>query len=412
MLYYQSERCILMENLVKMFDSLPFGGFIKAVLLLVLAFIVAALSKFLIKKFLKFVKADRLFNKIEMKEKSDPIEFIGKFVYLIVFLLFVPGIFTYLGLSNISEPITNVLNKIWGYLPNIVGAAVVVIVGLFVAKLVRQLLNSVFDHIKVNKLQEKLNVEVEESGKLSSVLAYIVYVLIVIPVVIAAINILNIDAISKPAMEVLNIIWAYIPSVIAALIIFVIGYFVGKFVGVLVQKLIAVSGINVKLEKYLAEKSDKELKINLAKIAGVTVNVVIVIFFVVEGINLLKLEVLTNIGTTIIAYLPNILAALLVIILCIIAGSLLDKFISNKTGSKVYGLIVKVAVFVVGVFIILNQLHIATTIVNSAFIIILCALGIAFAIAFGIGGREFASHTLKKLEERMSKDSDKKDDAK
>ena len=167
-----------------------------------------------------------------------------------------------------------------------------------------------------------------------------------------------------------------------------------------------------KLEKYLAEKSDKELKINLAKIAGVTVNVIIVIFFVVEGINLLKLEVLTNIGTTIIAYLPNILAALLVIILCIIAGSLLDKFISNKTGSKVYGLIVKVAVFIVGAFIILNQLHIATTIVNSAFIIILCALAVAFAIAFGIGGREFASHTLKKLENRMLKDSDKKDDAK
>lgn len=202
-------------------------------------------------------------------------------------------------------------------------------------------------------------------------LAYIVYVLIVIPVVIAAINILNIDAISKPAMDVLNIIWAYIPSIFAALIIFVIGYFVGKFVGVLVQKLIAVSGVNVKLEKYLAEKSDKELKINLAKIAGVTVNIII-------------------------AYLPNILAALLVIILCIIAGSLLDKFISNKTGSKIYGLIVKVAVFVVGAFIILNQLHIATTIVNSAFIIILCALAVAFAIAFGIGGRDFASHTLKK----------------
>lgn len=330
-------------------------------------------------------------------------------MYLIVFLLFVPGIFTYLGLSNITEPITSLLNKVWGYFPNLVGAAVILIVGLYVAKLVKQILNTVFDRIKVNKIQEKLNIEVEETGKLSSVLAYIVYVLIVIPVVIAAINILNIKAISEPAMQVLNIIWAYIPSIAAALVVFIIGFFVGKFAGVLVQKLIAVSGIDLKLEKYLAEKSDKKLKINLARITGIIVNAVIVIFFTVEGINVLNLKVLTNIGTTIIAYLPNILAAFVVVIICAVAGSLLDKFISDKTGSRVYGLIAKVAVFAVGAFIILNQLNIATVIVNSAFIIILCAVAVAFAVAFGIGGRDFAANTLKRLENRMSKTSSKED---
>ena len=68
---------------------------------------------------------------------------------------------------------------------------------------------------------------------------------------------------------------------------------------------------------------------------------------------------------------------------------------------------IKIGILVIGAFMVLNQLGIATKIVNSAFVIILAALGVAFAIAFGIGGRDFAKKTLddasKKLEENKKK---------
>ena len=55
---------------------------------------------------------------------------------------------------------------------------------------------------------------------------------------------------------------------------------------------------------------------------------------------------------------------------------------------------------------VLSQLGIAADIVNAAFKLVLAAIAVAFAIAFGVGGRDFASHTLKKLEDNLEKKSD------
>ena len=75
----------------------------------------------------------------------------------------------------------------------------------------------------------------------------------------------------------------------------------------------------------------------------------------------------------------------------------------NKSGHAAYGLIAKCAILTVGVFMILMQLGIAETLVDTAFRLILAAVAIAFAIAFGVGGRDFASRALKKLEDNMDK---------
>mgnify|MGYP002508643359 CR=1 FL=1 len=137
-------------------------------------------------------------------------EFVGKLVYLLVFLLFVPGIFSALGLGSVMAPINNVLNTIWGYVPNLVAAAIVLMVGSLIAKLVRQLLVPVFDKLNVNKLQEKAGIEVKNADRLSNTLAYIVYVLILIPTVIMALNVLNITVISVPAVSMLNSVIGFI----------------------------------------------------------------------------------------------------------------------------------------------------------------------------------------------------------
>lgn len=68
------------------------------------------------------------------------LEHISKLVHLGVFLLFVPGIFGSLGMDEISMPILNLLDTMWGYLPNILAAVVVLWVGLFISRLVREIL--------------------------------------------------------------------------------------------------------------------------------------------------------------------------------------------------------------------------------------------------------------------------------
>ncbi|MFG6355292.1 MAG: mechanosensitive ion channel [Acetatifactor sp.] len=373
------------------------GSIVVAALILVIAFVVASIVKSLVLKLIDKTKLHNVLAKIDTEDKPGGArEFIGKLVYLLVFLLFVPGIFSALGLGSVMAPISNVLDTIWGYVPNLVAAAIVLMVGNLIAKLVRQLLVPVFDKLNVNKLQEKAGIEVKNADRLSNTLAYIVYVLILIPTVIMALNVLNITVISVPAVSMLNSVIGFIPNIVIGLVIIVIGCMIGKLVGQIVTKLIASAGLDAKLQGLLDEKAQKFV---LSKVTGGVVYAVIVIFFVVEGLNVLKLDVLTNVGTFIIAYMPNVLAAVLILAATMIVSSMVEKAL-RKNGMSTYAVVAKVAIIVVGVFMILSQLGIATAIVNDAFILLVAAVAIAFAIAFGIGGKEFAAKTLKKLEEK------------
>ncbi|MBQ7432266.1 MAG: mechanosensitive ion channel [Lachnospiraceae bacterium] len=387
-----------MVNYLQNFLATGIGAIVTAIVILILAFVVAEIVKSLVLKLIDKTKVGEYVAKLDTEGKPGSAKtFIGKLVYLLVFLLFVPGIFSVLGLSSIANPITNILSIIWGYVPNILAAAIVLVVGTLIARIVRQLLVPVFSKLNVDKLQEKAGIEVTSSDKLSSTLAYIVYVLILIPTVIMALDVLNISVISVPAVSMLNTIIGFIPNLVVGLIIIVIGCMIGKLAGQIVTKLIATSGLDAKLQGLLDSDS-----LVLSKIAGIAVYAVIVIFFVVEGLNVLHLAVLTEVGAVIIGYLPSILSAVLILAASVIISTIVEKAL-NKNGFKSYSVIAKVAILVLGVFMILSQLGIASEIVNSAFILILAALAVAFAVAFGIGGREFAAHVLKKLEEKTEK---------
>ncbi len=372
---------------------------LQALLVLAAAFIVAGIIKSLVVKLLAKEKIAKALGKVDPEGKGGLAQFIAKAVYLLVFMLFVPGIFSSLGLSVIFTPVANIFNAIWGYVPNIIAAAIVLVVGFMIAKLVRQLLIPVFDKINVNKLQEKAGIEVANSDKLSVTLAYIVYYLILIPMIVMALDVLNISVISKPATGILNSILGFIPSILVALIIIIIGCMIGKFVGQIVTRLIATAGLDAKIAKLL-DKDDQ--KFSLSKLVGTIVNVIIVIFFVVEGLNVLQLEVLTNVGTVVIGYMPVALSAVIIAVAAFFASSVAEKAL-KKNGKNTYAMIAKVAIFTVAGFMILSQLGIAAEIVNTAFKLVLAAVAIAVALAFGLGGKEFAANTLKKIEEKEDK---------
>lgn len=396
-----------MKEMFASFLSTGAWSVIKAVLLLILALIVAKIAKSLIIKLLTKTKISYLLEKTGKLETQETIiSFVGKLIYLLVFLLFVPGIFECLGMNAVSSPILNVLNTMWGYLPNVLAAAVILCVGFFVAKLVRELLVPVFDKIKVNRLQEKAGMEVADSAKLSNTLAYIVYVLILIPVIITALRVLNISAISDPAIAMLNIIFTYIPSILAALVIIVIGCMVAKFAGNIVKSLIASAGLDAKLASLLDGKAGK---FELSKTIGMTVQIVMIVFFAVESLNVLHLQVVTNIGAAVIGYLPYVLAAVLILIACYVCNAIAQKAL-KKNGHTTYAVACQCAIYLIGGFMVLSELGIAKEIVNTVFIVIVAAVAVAFAISFGVGGREFAGRSLKKLEAKFEKVPEEKQD--
>lgn len=378
--------------------AIPAGiwAVVKAALILILAFVVAKIAQSLVTKLLTKTKLSGVVSKLDSGDGSANLtEFIAKFVYLFVFLLFVPGVFTALGMNSISAPILLLLNSIWGYVPNILAAAIILVVGFQIAKYVRQLLIPVFAKLNIDKLQEKAGIEVTDSAKLSNTLAYIVYVLILIPMIVMALHILDISVISDPAIHMLNTIFDFIPNILVALIIILLGCMIGKFVGQIVTQLIASAGLDAKLSKLIEGKNEKFV---LSKVVGTVCYAVVVIFFVVESFDTLHLYVLSQIGGSIISYMPYVLGAILIFAVCYFAAAFTEKTL-KKNGFAFYAVIAKAAIFTVGAFMVLNQLGIATEIVNAAFILVLAAL----AVAFGIGGKDFAANALKKLEEKSEK---------
>ena len=363
-------------------------GVVKAILLLVLAYFIASAVRSMLKTILN--KTGFCKSQEDGSKRESIIEYVGDIAYLFILLLFVPGIFSALGASTIATPILDMMRSIWGFLPNLLGAGIILMLGNLVAKLIRQLLAPALKKANIDKLQEKLGCEAAPGSSLSETLAYLVYVLILIPIIIAALQVLKLDVLTAPATAMLEEILTYIPLVAAALFIAGLGVMLGRLVSQIVTKLIAAAGADEKVKDFIGEAS---YKFSLSGIVGSIVNGVIVTLFTVQGVNLLKLDILTKVGTAIIAYLPNILAAVLVMAAAWI-GSAAAQRAFEKNGLTCCAAFIRGFILVIAGFMILSQLGIAVHIVNTAFIIILTGAALAFAIAFGIGGADIVKRYL------------------
>ncbi|HPT90924.1 MAG TPA: mechanosensitive ion channel [Acetivibrio sp.] len=374
---------------------------IHAVLLLVLAYAVALIAKSLVVKGLKLLNVDKRIDKLGIVDEitGSSLDFIGKLVFVIVFLMFLPAVLEKLGIDNVSTPITMLVTQFLNYIPNIIAAIIILMIGSLVAKIVRQLITPILKKLNVDKLQEKAGISTSENATISSVISYIIYVIILIPVIIAALQALNITAISNPAMAMLNSMFQMLPNIFVAIALVVIGTIVAKIIGKLLAQILSGFGTDSLWKKIVPSDNSKLKDFSLSKAIGEFVKYIIILLFVVEATNVINLEVFRNVGGAIIAYLPMVISSVIILGIALLISSWVGGFIQNKyPDAKLTSMIAKTAIIVVAVFMVLIQLGIATTIVNAAFIIVLGAIALAFAIAFGIGGRDFAANTLKKFE--------------
>ncbi len=386
-------------------DQVP--NFIFAIVLLIIAFVAAKIVKSLVTKLLKAINAEGFLGKLGVKDTAtnSSVEFVAKLAYFVTFLLFLPGVLDKLGMQSVSAPITNMVDSFLEFIPKLIAAGIIVVVGIFIANIVKELLVPVLKAIKVDTLQEKAGIAATEGNSFSNVIANVVYGLIILIVVTSALDQLEIAAISGPANEIVSTIFAMLPNVLGAIIIVAIGVFIAKLVATLLQNLLAGVGADTLIEKITG---NAEKNINLSKILSEVVKYVIVVIFIVQGINVLDLAILNNIGATVIAYLPAVISTIIILAIGLFAANAAENAIVKKApNAKGGALTAKVAIYVVTAFMCLSQLGIAGAMVETTFILIIAAVCIAIAIAFGVGGRTFAANTLAKLEKKLDDKEDK-----
>lgn len=414
-----------MEQLTNTWNSVDrlLPNVISGILLILVAWLVATLVKKAVVKGLEAINFDQRLNKwgaVKTEEQgSNMIRTLGQVLYYLIWVVFLPGIFETFNLHSVAEPIQNMIDTVLVFLPKVITSAILIAVAVIVGRFIKNLVYNLaltFDldgwiakltrQTSSDAVEETVSgtVDVTEQDTMAKVVANIVYVLVVIPIVVVALEVLGIRSISDPIIGVLNTILAAIPNILVAVILLAVGLAIAKFVGDLITNLLRGAGIN---RMVMDMGVPTQNKFDLAQIGGQVVAVLIGLFFFVEALNALNLEVLNSIGAALIAYLPNVLFALIILGLAFIGGQWLRGLITQSSGSTWAGRIVQYIILAFALFMVLDQLRFASTIVNTAFMFIIGGLSVAFALAFGLGGRDFASKQLEKLDDKVDKEASK-----
>jgi hypothetical protein len=194
--------------------------------------------------------------------------------------------------------------------------------------------------------------------------------------------------------------FVWLPKLIGALIILLIGYIVARIIAGVVRKAMQSSGADRALEQGKAGTYMQQYAPHLQP-SGVVATIVFWFVFgwaILLAISALGIQALENAVASVVAYLPNVVAAILILLVAVAlagaAGALAQRLAGGTMLGKLVQTVVPVLIMTIALFMVLVQLHIATQIVIATYVLVLGAIALGFALAFGLGGREVAAQIL------------------
>lgn len=392
----------LVNMLSSIFGAIP--NILKAALILLCAWLIASGLRYIIKKTGTTLKVQEKLTKWKLSDhniqQTKLMDKIANIVFYLVLLLFLPAVLDALNLYGVSEPFATMIQNILAFLPKLLAASLIILIGWFVAKIVRTIVTSFLRSIGTEKLATRLGMnKILDRTSLSAIIGNLVFILILIPVIISALEKLDIEGISTPAINMLNDILTMIPNIAVAIALLLIAVWLGKWIKQIVITLLVKLGLDAYIRKMGLNSNT-----SISNIIGSIVQILIIFLFAVQALNIVGLQFLVTLSTAIIAYLPMVIAAIIILAVGIWLGLMVQKLLESILQGAHFKLLPSIAKYIIitlSVFMALDQLKIAPSIVNSAFILILGGLALAFGLAFGLGGKEFAQKRLAKLDNKI-----------
>jgi hypothetical protein len=388
----------LNQLLIQVFQYAP--RLLGAGLLLLIAWIVASVLKFALSRVLTAAKIDERLGSeagLEEEERVPLAQTLGNAMYWLVFLLFLPAVLSALELQGLLQPVQGMINQILGFLPNIFAAGLILAIGWFVARIVQQIVTNLLAAIGADQLSERVGLAPAlGERRLSGLLGLVVYILILIPVLIAALNALALEAITQPASNMLNAILEAIPAIFAATLVVVIAYVVGRVVAGLIANLLTGVGFNAVLARLGLGKEPVEGERTPSEIVGYLVLVAIMLFAAIEASRLLGFVLLADLVTEFTAFAGQVVLGLIIFTIGLYLANLAANTVQASGAAQAgwLAMAARVSILVLAGAMALRQMGLANEIINLAFGLLLGAIAVAVALAFGLGGREIAAREV------------------
>ena len=407
-----------------------------AIVILIVTWILAAIVKWAIGKLVTKVPAlQRDGSNGQQIGKS-----VGQIAGLVIWLLGLIAVLQLFNLDQVLSPLQGLLDGIFGFLPNIIGAGFIFFIGYVFAKIAKQLVQTALNAVDLTKLTSKFrslgdkatgvaegtehaqsqpgatqqyaaqgqqggqpgmppqgghpghapNPNAEANAKISNLIGNLVFGIIIIVVAISALQVLGIRAISEPAQQMLQIFLNAIPLIIAAGILLVIGFVIAKFLGNLLEQIL--QGIGT--DKAINEIGIVPEGTSASNVITRLVQVAIMIFFAIMAARMLGFPEITNILNEILDLGGSVLFGAAIIAAGFLIAAIIGKFITNNLASKV----LRYSAIALFIAMGLRYMGLADSIINLAFGAVVIGGAAAAALAFGLGGRDAAAKVLDKVD--------------
>jgi hypothetical protein len=403
--------------LVAFFDRLglagisePLAGFLESLttvylprlvaagVLLIIAWLVATVLRILVRKGADLLKLDERLNKYGALEEGEQVsigESLATAVFWFILLLFLPAVLTALGIASIAEPIQDVFDAIFGYIPNLLAAGVIFLVGWFIARIVRQIVTNLLKAIGTDAFGERIGLRLERG--LSDLLGMILYVIILLVTIIAALDQLNIAALSVPTTQLLTTIVDAIPNLIGAALIVIIAYAIARLLMTLVTDLLRGVGFDRLPERLGLSWSGTRTP---SQWLGYLLFIIVMIYAASAAVELLGSVFLVATLDAFTSFFWRVILAVIIFGIGLYLARLAYDVVLSTGANYALTLarLARIAIIVFAAALSLREIGVANEIINLAFGITLGAIGVALALAlglgFGLGSKEIAGREV------------------
>ena len=325
---------------------------------------------------------------------------VGEAAYWVVLLIALFLAVQPLGLTAATGPLGDMLRGFGQAVPHIIGAGLIFFLGYVLAKVARKAVEAVVTASHVERFSARLGAggSPADPSLLPRTLGAIVFALIIIPVAIAALDTLNIAAISQPATAMLRIILDAIPHVVAAALILAVAYAIGRFASRLLTPFLATTGFDRAVGATgLWRAQSVAGGTTPSALVGKGVFVAIVIFGLMEAFRQLGFAYGSRIMAEVLALFGQVVFGAVIIFAAVVIARLVAQAIATQGSARAAAPVVRVAIIVLGSAMGLRFMGLADDIIEMAFGLLLGAVAVAFAIAAGLGGREPARRAIARL---------------
>ena len=359
-------------------------------LILAVTWIVAKIAKW---SFAKLVDAVPLLQRAGGDGQSIGMS-LGRIVSLVVWLIGLIMVLQRLGFESAIKPIQGLLDNVVGFVPNIIGAAIIFFVGTMVAKIVREIVETSLSTVNFDKWANMGGADkVTGNSTISKTIGTIVFVLIIIPVAIAALDVLNIPAITEPAKSMLSMVLNAVPLIIGASLILGLGFVIARWVAGLLKEILPGLGA----DRAIAELGILPKGRSASGVIATIASVAIMLFMAIAATKLLGFPELTGLIETVLEQAGAVVFGAVLIALGVIIARILSNLIGAATGDGIAPTLVYWLTLGLFIFIGIKQMAIGGLIIDYAFGALAVGAAVAFALAFGLGGRDAAAKVLSDL---------------